>query len=103
MTGHLKDFLQYLRLNRNLSPHTIRAYESDLTQFIDHAAVSLGVKRVDLDPASLDRFAIRGYLAELHAQGQSRATAARKLAAVRTFLRYLRREALIEDDPGAVV
>jgi len=103
MTGHLKDFLQYLRLNRNLSPHTIRAYESDLTQFIDHAAVSLGVKRVNLDPASLDRFAIRGYLAELHAQGQSRATAARKLAAVRTFLRYLRREALIEDDPGAVV
>ena len=103
MTGHLKDFLQYLRLNRNLSPHTIRAYESDLTQFIDHAAVSLGVKRVDLDPASLDRVAIRGYLAELHAHGQSRATAARKLAAVRTFLRYLRREALIEDDPSAVV
>jgi integrase/recombinase XerC len=103
MTGHLKDFLQYLRLNRNLSPHTIRAYESDLTQFIEHAAVSLGVKRVDLDPGSLDRVAIRGYLAELHAHGQSRATAARKLAAVRTFLRYLRREALIEDDPGAVV
>jgi integrase/recombinase XerC len=103
MTRHLKDFLQYLRLNRNLSPHTIRAYESDLTQFIDYAAVSLGVKRVDLDPTSLDRVAIRGYLAELHAHGQSRATAARKLAAVRTFLRYLRREALIEDDPGAVV
>jgi integrase/recombinase XerC len=103
MTGHLKDFLQYLRLNRNLSPHTVRAYESDLTQFIDHAALAAGVRRVNLDPAALDRVAIRGYLAELHAHGQSRATAARKLAAVRTFLRYLRREALIDDDPGAVV
>lgn len=103
MTGHLKDFLRYLRLNRNVSPHTVRAYDSDLTQFIDHVAVAAGQKRIDLLPAALDRGAIRSYLAELHAQGQSRATAARKLAAVRTFLRYLRREALIDDDPGAVV
>ena len=61
------------------------------------------VKRVDLQPAALDRTAIRGYLADVHAHGQSRATAARKLAAVRTFLRYLRRESLIDDDPAAVV
>jgi len=103
MTGYLKDFLRYLRLNRNVSPHTVRAYDSDLTQFIDHVAVAAGQKRIDLRPAALDRFAIRSYLAALYAQGQSRATAARKLAAVRTFLRYLRREALIDDDPGAVV
>ncbi|MBM3772195.1 MAG: tyrosine recombinase XerC [Acidimicrobiia bacterium] len=103
MTGHLTDFLRYLSLNRNLSPNTVRAYESDLTQFIDHVAVAAGQKRVDLTPTALDRAALRGYLAELHAQGQTRATAARKLAAVRTFLRYLRREALIDSDPGAVV
>ncbi|MGE3178072.1 MAG: tyrosine recombinase XerC [Vicinamibacterales bacterium] len=103
MTGHLKDFLAYLRLNRNLSPHTVRAYDSDLTQFIEHVALDAGRKRVDLEPADLTREAIRGYLAEIHAAGQSRATAARKLAAVRTFLRYLRRESLIDDDPGAVV
>lgn len=103
MTGYLKDFLAYLRLNRNLSPHTVRAYESDLTQFIDHVAIAAGRKRVDLEPAELDRDAIRSYLADVHAAGQARATAARKLAAVRTFLRYLRRESLIDDDPGAVV
>src|SRR6185369_4436968 len=40
---------------------------------------------------------------DLHKQGQSRATAARKLAAVRTFLRYLRREAIIHDDPGSLI
>jgi integrase/recombinase XerC len=103
MTGHLTDFLRYLRLNRNLSPNTVRAYDSDLTQFIDHVALAAGRRRVDLTPAALDRVAIRGYLGALHAQGQSRATAARKLAAVRTFLRYLRREALIDDDPGGEV
>ena len=103
MIGHLKDFLRYLSLNRNLSPHTVRAYDSDLTQFIDHVAVRAGRKRVDLAPDSLDRAAIRDYLAELHAQGQSRATAARKLAAIRTFLRYLRREGIVDADPGGLV
>ena len=34
VSDHLKSFLQFLRLNRNLSPHTVRAYESDLTQFL---------------------------------------------------------------------
>jgi integrase/recombinase XerC len=100
---HVKAFLKYLALNRNLSPHTVRAYDSDLTQLLTHVAIALGVKRRELTPSSLDRAAIGGFMAELHASGQSRATAARKLAAVRTFLRYLRREELIANDPGALV
>ena len=103
MIEHLKTFLRFLALNRNLSAHTVRAYESDLTQFIGFAAAQADVKKRELDPAQLDRAALRGFLADLHKQGQSRATAARKLAAVRTFLRYLRREAIIDDDPGSLV
>jgi integrase/recombinase XerC len=103
MHEHLKRFLQFLRLNRNASPHTVRAYESDLSQFIAHAAAGAGLKRSELTPAQLDRSAIRRFLGELHALGQTRASSARKLAAVRTFLRYLRREGIIEDDPGALV
>ena len=99
----LKDFLAFLKLNRNRSAHTVRAYESDLGQFLAHVASAAGVKRADLAPGHLDRPAIRGFLAELHKHGRSRASAARKLAAVRTFLRYLRRETLIADDPGALV
>ncbi len=86
-----------------MSPHTVRAYDSDLSQFIAHAAAEAGVGPSGLDPAQLDREAIRSFLAELHRQGQSRATAARKLAAVRTFLRYLRRENIIANDPGGLV
>ena len=103
MTAHLKEFLRFLRLNRNTSAHTVRAYESDLSQFLDHIAAETKTRRADLQPEQLDRSAIRGFLADVHRHGQSRATAARKLAAVRTFLRYLRRESLITDDPGALV
>ena len=103
MLEHLKHFLQFLRLNRNASPHTVRAYESDLSQLLAHAAAGAGIKRSELTPAHLDRSAIRAFLGELHRRGQTRASAARKLAATRTFLRYLRREGLIDDDPGALV
>ena len=103
MTDQLKAFLKFLRLNRNLSAHTVRAYESDLTQFLDHVASGAGIARKDLRPPALDRGAIRSFLGAVHAQGQSRATSARKLAAVRTFLRYLRREGVIDADPAALI
>jgi integrase/recombinase XerC len=103
MIEHLKAFLRFLALNRNASAHTVRAYESDLTQFIGYAAAQADLKKRDLQPSQLDREALRGFLGQLHKQGLSRATAARKLAAVRTFLRYLRREEVIEDDPGGLI
>jgi integrase/recombinase XerC len=103
MTDHLKAFLEYLQLNRNVSRHTALAYESDLSQFLDHAASRAGVRAADLQPSHVDRAAVRGFLGALYDLGQSRATAARKLAAVRTFLRYLRREGILDADPGALV
>jgi integrase/recombinase XerC len=103
MTRYVQDFLRFLRLNRNVSAHTARAYGSDVSQFLDHVAAGARTKLEDLPPSALDRGAIRSFLATVHAHGNSRATAARKLAAVRTFLRYLRRQRLLDDDPGAVV
>ena len=103
MNAHLNAFLRFLRLNRNASAHTVRAYRSDLQQFLDQAAELSGVGRAALTPAHLDRAALRRYLAGLHTRGLSNASAARKLAAARTFLRYLRREGLAHDDAGAMV
>src|SRR5262249_22993160 len=103
MIGHLKAFLQFLALNRNASAHTVRAYESDLTQFLGYVAAAADLRNEQLNASHLDRAALRGFLGDLHRRGQSRATAARKLAAVRAFLRYLRREDVIDEDPGALV
>jgi integrase/recombinase XerC len=103
VTRHLNAFLRYLALNRNRSPHTVAAYRSDLTQFLAFAAARAGVAPAAFSPAAVDRPAVRAFLAQLHGKGQSRATAARKLSAVRAFVRYLRREALIADDPASLV
>ena len=103
MNVHLKEFLQFIRLNRNASAHTARAYASDLSQFLDHVADATTIPRARLKPEHLDRLALRGFMADLHKRGLSRASAARKLAAARTFLRYLRREGLVDDDPGSLV
>ena len=103
MIDHLKAFLKYLALNRNASRHTVSAYDSDLMQLLVYIAGVTGVKRRDLEPSALDRDHIRGFLSSIHAAGGSRATAARKLSAVRSFLRYLRREGIIAHDPGALL
>ena len=44
MTEYVKAFCKYLALNRSVSRHTVRAYESDLTQFLDHVAANVPVK-----------------------------------------------------------
>ncbi len=103
MKDHLRAFLAYLRLNRNASAHTVRAYDSDLSQFTSYLAAELQRPRPELQPGDITRPTIRGFLAELYKKGESRSSAARKLAAVRTLLRYLKREGLIEADPGLLV
>jgi integrase/recombinase XerC len=103
MQRSIKSFLEFLRFNRNVSPHTLRAYETDLAQLVDHLA---GRDRCPPSAVTLTRFdvdGVRGFLEELHDRGNSRSSAARRLAACRTFARYLIREELIEDDPTALV
>ena len=103
MLDQRQAFLEYLRFNRNVSAHTARAYESDLTQFISSMAKALGCAPSRVRPADFDQLAVRGFLAELYKRGSSRASAARKLAAIRSFGRYLRREQQIDGDPAALV
>ena len=102
MTKQLRDFLEYLRLNRNASTHTCAAYESDLTQFFGFTAQSRGIAVEALEPSHLDLGAIRAFMADLYRQGHARTSVARKLSALRAFSRYLRREGWIENDPAAL-
>ena len=100
MTEHLRSFLEYLRLNRNVSPNTVLAYRGDLTRFIEFLGRRVG-RAAALPDISHQQ--VRAFLAELYDQGTARATSARKLAAIRSFVRYLCREGHLERDPGALV
>ena len=100
---HVQRFLEFLRLNRNASAHTVRAYESDLGQLLGFVAAARGRPASGLMVADFDTAGIRAFLGDLYERGNSKASAGRKLAAVRTFARYLRREGVIDQDPGALV
>jgi integrase/recombinase XerC len=99
----IRAFRDYLALNRNASPHTVRNYEADLVQFLYFLGASSSTPRHALTPAHVSPDSIRGFLGELHARGNSRASAARRIAAIRSFARYLRREGVRDDDPAALV
>jgi integrase/recombinase XerC len=102
MRDHLKSFLQYLKLNRHLSPHTVRAYESDVTQYLAFVAGETGKKMSELEPLNLEMSSVRAHLAGLNRAGKARSSVARKLSALKTFVQYLRREEVIEHDPTAM-
>ena len=102
MKAHLKEFLAYLRLNRNASEHTLRAYESDVSQYLIFVGKLRDRWVSELTPEDLQADTVRAHVAELGRVGEARSTVARKVSALRTFVRYLRREGYIEHDPTAL-
>jgi len=103
MKVQVSEFLEHLLLNENASAHTVRAYESDLSQFVTFVASNGGRKPVDLTADDVTHLNIRAFLGDLQKRGISRSSAARKLAAIRTFARYLRREGILDRDPSSLV
>lgn len=100
----LKAFIEHLALNRHLSPHSVRAYTSDVEQYLDRTRVERGLKRAELMVSHLDGESVRAFVVELNRAQQARASVARKLSGVRAFLRYLVRDGLLTHDPsGAAV
>jgi len=103
MRDLLKAFLTYLRLNRNLSPHTLRAYDSDLSQYLEFLTGHLSKPASAIAPREVDSQAVRGFLDSLHRRGSSRASVARRVSALRAFGRWLVREGHIDADPASLV
>jgi integrase/recombinase XerC len=103
-------FLDHLRYERNVSAHTLRNYESDLQQFIDHLIPpeqtkekKRGSKSVEPDLREIDHITIREWLANLHSDHKKKSSIARKLAALRTFFQFLVREGIVESNPAKLV
>jgi len=110
----LTQFRDHLRYERNVSAHTLRNYESDLTQFFNF--LTPAKPEISDKPSSkqrqpengpnidqIDHLTIREWLASLHSDHKKKASIARKLAALRTFFQFLVREEVIESNPAKLV
>ena len=86
-------YIDYLKNQKNSSPHTCRAYQSDLKHWVGYFPDLFQ----GLGPSSL-----RSYLYQFY-ETHEKTSISRKLSAIRSFLRFLRRENLIERDVGLLV
>jgi integrase/recombinase XerC len=98
----IRSYLRHIRLDENCSPETLRAYGSDLGEFDAFLAREIGGGK-EVEPRQVDRLAVRAFLGELHRRQAKRSTVARKLAAIRSFFRYLKRQGKIAVNPGKAV
>lgn len=95
LLGHAERFLTYLRDVRRYSPHTVRAYASDLKEFgafLDKLGVSRDRPAQSLYPI------VRSYLFALKSRKRRNRTIVRKLSTIRSYISYLLREGLLNDD-----
>jgi integrase/recombinase XerC len=92
------EFLHHLGVEKNASPHTVKSYREDLSQ-----ALVFFRTRFDGQLPALDRLntrLLRAYLAWLHEQDYAKTTIARRLAAVRSWCRFLCRQGVLKSNPA---
>jgi integrase/recombinase XerC len=91
-------FLQYLRQERNYSIHTVASYEDDLRQFSEFLQRHFESRKYALD--EMDHVTIRLFLGDLLEQGFSKSSIARKLAALKSFFKYLHKVHELKQNPA---
>jgi integrase/recombinase XerC len=95
-----EEFLRVLENERNASAHTVRAYRREVTNFADYLNERLG-KGAKI--GAVEHLHIRAYLGQLYGRGLTKASAARALAAVRSWFRWMAKEHKIAQNPAALV
>jgi len=101
MQKHIFDFIDYLSKQRNVSPHTVRSYRSDLEQLADF----LG----DMPLDRVDHTVLRAFIAHLmdlpihKKRGVKKSSISRKLSAIRSFYKYLNRQGVLAINPARIV
>ena len=98
MEQGLAEFLTHLGLEKNASDKTVKSYREDLTQALSFSRERL--KKNHVDPADWTTRLLRAFLAWLHEQEYAKSTIARRLAAVRSFGKYLCRQGVLKTNPA---
>ena len=92
-------YLDFLYASQGASPHTLRAYESDLVEFLRLVAEKEGHS---LEASNIQKGHVRAYLRDIHERNAA-STVARKLSTLRSFFRFMVQRGAIEIDPVAGV
>ena len=100
MQQALADFLRHLALEKNASVHTVKSYREDLTQAVTFFQTRLGTDSPE--PARLTQRLLRAFAAWLHDQGYAKTTVARRVAAVRSWCRFLCRQGTLTVEAAQV-
>lgn len=95
----IEQFAAYLETERNVSPHTLSAYRSDLAQLLVFVYREKGES---ISAGEIDYILLRRYLAGL-SKNTKKSSIGRKLAAIRSFFRFLLRRGLIEKNPAELI
>jgi integrase/recombinase XerC len=98
MQEALAEFLRHLALEKNASAYTVKSYREDLTQALEFFRQRLAGQ--DLSPAKVTTRLLRAYLAWLHERGYAKTTVARRIAAVRSWCRFLCRQGSLATNPA---
>ncbi len=91
-------FRRYLNTEKARSQETVRAYLADISDFREY----LASREAPDHPDHVDTFHVRGFLADKFSK-ISKSTAGRKLAALRTFFKFLLREGAVSHNPAAAI
>ena len=103
MDDWIERYGDHLKLEKNVSPHTLRNYLSDLRQFeafLDRRAKEHDENKIAIEDVSVHL--VRAYLASLAKQNK-KSSIGRKLAALKGLYRFLVREKRIAQDPLALI
>ncbi len=97
MRPQIGQFLQYLSVERGASPHTLKGYREDLHALAEYLADGDGHTPA---PGSITTNELRGFLSALHEAGYAKTSISRRLASVRSFIRFGQREGWAKSNPA---
>jgi len=97
MRPQIGQFLQYLRVERGASPHTLKGYREDLHALAEYLADGEGQSPA---PGGITTNELRGFLSALHEAGYAKTSISRRLASVRSFLKFGQREGWAKANPA---
>ncbi|MEA4925407.1 MAG: tyrosine recombinase XerC [Syntrophomonadaceae bacterium] len=101
LATHGADFLTHMRVEKSASNLTLISYKTDLAQFFEFLAAHCQVDQNAIPLECLNHNNVREYISQMQRQQLCRSTMARKLAALRSFVKYLCRENILEGNPIA--